>query len=302
VTVSGSTLTVAASVAAGTYNFTITASNGRLPNATQAFTLTVTAATTVPAAPGNFNASPGDSQVALTWTAPSDGGSPITRYEVSSNNGSSWVTASSNSNHTFTGLNNGTSYTFKVRAVNAIGNGAEATTTATPVAAIVLTLTVSPGTLSFSSANEMQTFAITSNTDWSISSNQSWLTVSPASGSGDRTITVTAGANTAATQRTATITISGTGASTQYVNVTQAADLTAVEQVGSVRFKAYFAGDVLKIESAQAETIAIYSISGSLIKTMPKKEGAIDIPFPAPNGTIWIIKGSVSGSLKIIRN
>ena len=44
VTVSGSTLVIAASVPVGTYTFTITANNGVTPNATQSFTLTVTAA------------------------------------------------------------------------------------------------------------------------------------------------------------------------------------------------------------------------------------------------------------------
>ena len=43
VTISGSTLNVASSVAAGTYQFTVTAANGTTPNATQQFTLTVTA-------------------------------------------------------------------------------------------------------------------------------------------------------------------------------------------------------------------------------------------------------------------
>jgi hypothetical protein len=36
-------LTVASTVAAGTYNFTVNAANGTTPNATQAFTLTVAA-------------------------------------------------------------------------------------------------------------------------------------------------------------------------------------------------------------------------------------------------------------------
>jgi uncharacterized protein (TIGR02145 family) len=88
---------------------------------------------TTPSAPQNFTATPGNGQVVLSWTAPSShGGSDITGYQVSSNNGTSWVAASSNTSHTFTGLTNGTSYTFKVRAVNAAGNGAEASASATP--------------------------------------------------------------------------------------------------------------------------------------------------------------------------
>jgi uncharacterized protein YkwD len=88
---------------------------------------------TVPAAPQNFTAAPGNRQVALSWDAPSNnGGSVITGYQVSSNNGSTWVTASSNIGHTFTGLTNSSSYTFMVRAVNSAGNGATAAVTAAP--------------------------------------------------------------------------------------------------------------------------------------------------------------------------
>ena len=88
---------------------------------------------TAPGVVRNFTATPGDSQVTLSWTAPSSsGGSAIIRYEVSSNNGAAWVTSSSNTSHTFTGLTNGTLYTFKVRAVNAVGAGTESTQTATP--------------------------------------------------------------------------------------------------------------------------------------------------------------------------
>jgi uncharacterized repeat protein (TIGR02543 family) len=96
-------------------------------------TATPAAPATVPSAPQSFVATPGNGQVILTWSAPSsNGGSSITRYEVSSNGGSSWVTASSNTSHTFTSLSNGTSYSFRVRAVNAAGAGTAASTTATP--------------------------------------------------------------------------------------------------------------------------------------------------------------------------
>ncbi|HHV64047.1 MAG TPA: hypothetical protein GXX46_03085, partial [Peptococcaceae bacterium] len=105
--------------------------------------LAVSTAPTVPTVPQNFTAAPGDGQVTLSWTAPaSDGGSEITHYEVSSNNGTTWVTAGSSSSHTFTGLTNGTEYTFKVRAVNSVGRGAEASVTATPTAPAQTTHTV----------------------------------------------------------------------------------------------------------------------------------------------------------------
>ncbi|MCL2367243.1 MAG: S-layer homology domain-containing protein, partial [Oscillospiraceae bacterium] len=86
-----------------------------------------------PSEPQNFTVTAGDMKVTLAWTVPAnDGGSVITGFEVSSDNGATWITATNNTGHTFTGLTNDTAYTFRVRAVNSIGSGAEATVTATP--------------------------------------------------------------------------------------------------------------------------------------------------------------------------
>lgn len=97
---------------------------------------------TAPGVPQSFAASVGDKQVTLKWAAPaSNGGAAITKYEVSANNSGTWVTAASNTSHTFTALTNGTTYIFKVRAVNSDGNGAQASVTATPKAATISTPT-----------------------------------------------------------------------------------------------------------------------------------------------------------------
>lgn len=82
-------------------------------------------ASSAPGAPTGVTASAGNAQANVSWTAPlSDGGSNITGYAVTS---SPSVTApagcvnTSNTSCTFTGLTNGTSYTFNVVAINAIG-------------------------------------------------------------------------------------------------------------------------------------------------------------------------------------
>jgi hypothetical protein len=83
-----------------------------------------------PTAPRNLKATAGDSQVDLTWTAPSSGG-PIIQYRIITSPGDSRTSTTSTS-IAMTGLNNGTTYSFAVQAMNAIGYGPAARTTATP--------------------------------------------------------------------------------------------------------------------------------------------------------------------------
>ena len=85
----------------------------------------------------------GDGQVTLTWDAPEDdGGSAITDYEYRINGRRSWTSiGSTQTTHTVTGLVNGTTYTFQVRAVNRnrksrASNRAEATPEAPEVFAL----------------------------------------------------------------------------------------------------------------------------------------------------------------------
>ena len=83
---------------------------------------------TTPSAPSGVTGTPGSAQVSLTWSAPGDGGSSITGYAIrySSNGGSSWSTATTNSAsssaaYIATGLTNDTAYVFEVAARNAAG-------------------------------------------------------------------------------------------------------------------------------------------------------------------------------------
>ena len=97
---------------------------------------------TVPGPPRNLTATPGDQRVTLIWERPADnGGLPITGYQYSQKeeDGSfgRWVPMddsgpreANETSYTVTGLENGTVYSFRVRAVNAVGPGdpsAEAT-------------------------------------------------------------------------------------------------------------------------------------------------------------------------------
>ncbi len=96
-----------------------------------------------PGMPTNLEAEAGDEQVMLSWAAPapSSGGTPTGyQYRVTTAGVSgAWMPdpAQTGATATVTGLENGTEYTFEVRAVNADGEGPAASTKATPVAPTV---------------------------------------------------------------------------------------------------------------------------------------------------------------------
>ena len=91
---------------------------------------------TLPSAPRSPAASPGNSNVTVTWSTPSsNGGAAIDTYAVQHWNGTGWVTIAYPSGFTYTstGLTNGHAYQYRVLAHNAAGWGpASPTVSATP--------------------------------------------------------------------------------------------------------------------------------------------------------------------------
>ena len=63
----------------------------------------------------------------------------------------------------------------------------------------------------FSSAYGSKSCTITSNTTWSVSDNQSWISISGASGSGNDTFTITCQTNPSSSARIGTVTINWVG-------------------------------------------------------------------------------------------
>ena len=147
----GDTGAVAIAANAAVGNYTIAASAGGTAWDEVSLLVTDSVATTVPGAPTSLSATPGDGQVILSWTAPADGGGTITSYEYQQDGGAWTATGDTSTSYTVTGLTNGTEYTFKVRAVNAIGAGAASSAdTATPTAAATVpgaptSLSATPG-------------------------------------------------------------------------------------------------------------------------------------------------------------
>ena len=78
---------------------------------------------TTPGAPSSVTATAGNAQATVAFTAPADnGGSSVSGYSVISTPGGVTVNGSA-SPTTVTGLTNGTSYVFTVKAINAAGTG-----------------------------------------------------------------------------------------------------------------------------------------------------------------------------------
>lgn len=108
----------------------------------------------VAAAPGIpmiTNAIAGNGQVVLTWTAPASGTSPINDYIIEySKNSGSWITVNdalgTTTSSTITGLDNGSSYRFRVAAVSDVNTGAFSNVSATVVPGATTTTTSPPVT------------------------------------------------------------------------------------------------------------------------------------------------------------
>ena len=84
-------------------------------------TVSVTDTATVPGPPRNLTATPRDRQVSLQWTEPaSDGGSPIMRYDYQVDDRPWESTGGTETSYVVRNLVNGTTYAFRVRAVNAV--------------------------------------------------------------------------------------------------------------------------------------------------------------------------------------
>jgi fibronectin type 3 domain-containing protein len=108
------------------YTFTVVTTNV-LGNSLTSAASSPVAPRTVPDAPTNVSAEPGNTQATVNWNAPlNDGGATVTEYTVTSTPGGFTCTATgAESSCVVAGLTNGVSYTFSVVATNIAGDGLE---------------------------------------------------------------------------------------------------------------------------------------------------------------------------------
>lgn len=233
-TVASNQTWLTASTANGTGNGTITITANANPNTT-----TRTATITVSATGVETRIITVTQDAAATYLsvstqtisiAASEGSNST--FEISSNTSwtiacnQTWLTANAAN-----GTGNGTITITANTNPNTTNRTATITVAATGVENKVITvtqnaatsyLTVSTQTISIAASEGSNgSFEISSNTAWTIASNQTWLTANATNGTGNGTITLTANKNPNTTTRTATITISATGIENKVVNITQ---------------------------------------------------------------------------------
>jgi subtilisin family serine protease len=149
-----------------------------------------------------------------------------TSWSVSSDQ--TWFTVnessgSGNSTITVTGAKN-TTVSERTAFVTVSASGVASKTVTVTQAAGAAMLSVSTNTLNVASATgSMATFNVTSNINWTVSSNQAWLSVNPLTGTGSGTVIITAEANPTVSERIAIITVSAIGLASKTVTVTQSA-------------------------------------------------------------------------------
>ncbi|MGA0092839.1 MAG: fibronectin type III domain-containing protein, partial [Chthoniobacterales bacterium] len=197
---------------------------------------TVSAATySAPGAPALGTITPGNGQLSVAFTAPtSDGGSSITNYEYSTNDGSTWTArspAATTSPLVITGLTNGTAYTVRIRAVNAVGSGTassgtSATPFTTPSAPSITGITPGSGQLSVAFTAGSNGGSSITNYEYSTDDGSTWTARSPAATTSPIVITGLTNGDTY-TVRIRAVNAAGSGAQSSSSSGTPVAAATA---------------------------------------------------------------------------
>jgi hypothetical protein len=223
----------------------------------------VTTPATTPDAPTALSSTPSNTALSIAFTPPTNtGGSAITNYKYSTNNGSSYSAFSpavTTSPVSITGLSNGTAYSVKLKAVNIMGDGTESSTiTGTPV-----TTPNAPTSLSGTSGNSSATISFTpptndggaavTNYQYSINGGTSFTAFSPATTASPVTITGLTNA-TAYTIQLKAVNEAGAGSASASVTVTPTA---FIPLAGSLAFNT---GNYLKASPGMAVGSGAYTI------------------------------------------
>ena len=130
------------------YFYVVSAANsaGESANSAEVNT-TPTAPQTAPSTPTNLQATGGNAQISLAWSASTGATSYNVKRSTTSGGPYSKISAPTTTSYTDTGLTNGTKYFYVVSAVNSVGesaNSSQASATPTATATPDVTITIDP--------------------------------------------------------------------------------------------------------------------------------------------------------------
>jgi hypothetical protein len=145
---------------------------------------------------------------------------------------------------------------------------------ATTINVIAPTLAVSSSSVNIEALeNSTGTVDILSNTAWTASVDQSWITLSDTQGSGNKTLTIMASVNPVNTIRTANIILSADGATNQSVLITQAASgpgtSVSTEKNDKIIIYPNPATDGFYVKTSESGTLKVFTINGLLLFNQP---------------------------------
>ncbi|WP_025742668.1 BACON domain-containing protein [Aquimarina pacifica] len=146
----------------------------------------------------------------IDWTVSENSSWVSVNTDSGSNNGSIEITVDEN-----------TSTNERTADITVEGGDITRTITITQAAAIIDDILTVSAISEFSADGDTQTVTITSNIDWTVSENGSWVSVNTDSGSNNGSIEITVDENTSTNARTADITVEG-GDITRNITITQA--------------------------------------------------------------------------------
>jgi len=152
-------------------------------------------------------------------------------------------------------------------------------------------LTVSTQLITMEETDGTGAFDIISNTPWTLTSEQNWLSADREEGTGNGTITVTADANTFSISRNASVTVSGTGVKPQVVSVLQKGGTTGIADITGTDYEIYPnpANTFLNLGfSTDGTVVTVVDLRGNTVMYQPVIDHRIDIS-TLPNG-IYVIR------------
>lgn len=253
--------------------------------------------------PGQFGAKGGEQTITVTATAAwkiskSEGSNWLTIKPESGNAGTAQVTLTAAEN-TMTGLRTAT---LTVKSGELTKSISVSQSAANPE------MSIDTSSMEFASSSGSKSIKITSNTSWTVSSDQAWCSVSPTSGSNNGSVTVKVEENTSTVERTATIAVKS-DAGDKTVKVMQsgvAATLTL--DASSLEFASGSGSKMFRISSNTAWAISSNQNWCSVSPTSGSGDGSVTVSVDentstsSRTATITVESASITRTLTIVQN